>query len=1009
MSQKEEPSKMSHSEPVRNPEGTETVVATFPVGPAGVGRRSFLKLAGFTLAGTAVSGCRRPVEKAIPFLVQPEATVPGRAIWYASTCGGCNAGCGVLVKNRDGRPIKLEGNPDHPLSQGGLCAIGQACILELYDSHRPADPSIGGQKVTWTELDGKLMERLEHIRQNGGAVRLLTGTITSPTSRSMIQQFLAGFADARHVTYDAVSCSAILDAHQRTHGQRVLPRFRFDRADVIVGLDADFLGTWISPVEYTAAYRALRRLESDPIRRSYHVQIEARMSLTGANADRRIVVAPDEYTRVAVSLAASLAEKVGVELPLRVTVEPAIQDVAERLWQAHGHSLIVCGVNDVDTQVWISFCNHLLGNYGRTLDVEQPSYQMAGDDRAVKALFDEILTGQVAALIVRGVNPAYDLAALGDWSKALSRVPCVVNVTETHNETSALAHYVCPEPHFLERWDDSEPAAGVAAVTQPVIQRLGRTRTLAECLSAWMGRPRSDREIVQAFWMDAIYARRQSGDEPQRFWDQTVHDGYANIHASATALSPFQTAALPAGPPAPSETVSANDLQLVLYPKVTLREGTHAHNPWLQELPDPISRIAWDNYASLAPAAAARMGVREGDVLKLTVSHTEGGEREIELPVHIQPGQHDRIVAVALGYGRMGTERFAEIGPQWLEARPSVGPTGRVGVHAAPLLRYRGDHLCYTNTITRAVKTGRRHALAAIQSYDSLTVPAGMAPHGQEKRHEIVREISLAALTDSAGRSPATRPAPPSLWPEHRYDGHRWGMVIDLDACTGCGGCVLACQIENNIPVVGKDEMARSREMHWLRIDRYFAEHEGRTDVTFQPMLCHHCENAPCETVCPVLATVHSTEGLNQQVYNRCVGTRYCANNCPYKMRRFNWFDYAHQDALENMILNPDVTVRSRGVMEKCSFCVQRIEAAKIESRGENRPIRDGEVQPACQQSCPARAIVFGDMNDPDSKISRLMRSPRYYRALEELNVRPAVGYLMVVNDENDPKGTHHG
>lgn len=1003
---------MSYREPVQHPEDKEADVSHSPpgpLGPPGVGRRSFLKFAGFTLAGTAMAGCRRPVEKAIPFLVQPEEVIPGRSVWYASTCGGCSAGCGVLVKNRDGRPIKLEGNPDHPLSKGGLCAIGQACILELYDSRRPADPSIAGQKSTWAEVDRKLMGQLEQIRQNGGAVRLLTGTISSPTSRSMIRQFLEGFADAKHVTYDALSCSAILEAHQRTHENRVLPQFLFDRADVIVGLDADFLGTWISPVEYTAGYRARRKLDGDHPTRSHHVQIEARMSLTGAKADKRIVVAPDEYAKVAASLATALAEKAGVQVPVRVPPEPAVEQLAERLWEARGRSLIVCGVNDVDTQVWVNCGNHLLGNYGKTLEVERASYQVDGDDRAVKKLFEEMRAGQVAALIVRGVNPAYDLAALGDWSQALAKVPCIVSVTETNNETSASAHYLCPEPHFLERWDDSEPVAGIASVTQPVIQRLGRTRTLAEHLSAWTGRPRSDREIVQAFWKESLYVRRQDGEDPQRFWDQTVHDGYVNINASASAVSPFRTAALPAGLPAVQDKTASGDLQLVLYPKVTLREGTHAHNPWLQELPDPISRVAWDNYANLSPATAARIGVGEGDVLKVAARHASGADRDIELPVHIQPGQHDRVVAVALGYGRMGTERFAEIGPQWLEAKPSVGPNGRVGVNAAPFLKYAAGQLGYANAITRIEKTGRHNGLAAIQTYDSLTVPEGMAPRGQEKRQEIVRETSLSAFTDSIGKAPTTRPAPPSLWPEHRYDGHRWGMAIDLDACTGCGGCVLACQIENNVPVVGKDEMGRSREMHWLRIDRYFSQHDGRTDVVFQPMLCHHCENAPCETVCPVLATVHSSEGLNQQVYNRCVGTRYCANNCPYKMRRFNWFDYAHQDALENMILNPDVTVRSRGVMEKCSFCVQRIEAAKIESRGENRPMRDGDVQPACQQSCPARAIVFGDMNDPESAISRLMRSPRYYRALEELNVRPAVGYLMVVKDEHDSKGAHHG
>ncbi len=990
-------------------EGPSAVSHELPVGKAEVGRRGFLKLAGFTLAGTAMAGCRRPVEKAIPFLVQPEEVVPGRAVWYASTCGSCPAGCGVLVKNRDGRPIKLEGNPGHPLSAGGLCAIGQASILELYDAQRPADPLAAGRVSTWPEVDRSVRDRLDRIRKEGGAVRLLSGTITGPTTTSVIRQFMESFADGQQLVYDGLSCAAILDAHQKTHGRRVLPRFYFDRADMVVGMDADFLGTWISPVEYTVGYRKRRKLQANNPKRSHHVQIEARMSLTGANADRRIVVSPVEYRRLAASLASALANKAGTPFPVEVTPEAEIATLAERLWHARGHSLIVCGVNDLDTQIWINFCNHLLGSYGNSINLEHPSHQAAGHDRAVKSLLDELRSGKVAALVIRGANPVYDLPNGDEWANAIAQVPLVLSVCETNNETSGLAHHVCPEPHFLERWDDHEPVAGVVSVTQPVIQRLGRTRSFAESLSAWMGRPRSDYELIQTFWKQSLFPRQQVCQDPQQFWDQAVHDGYVRIDAPTAAIGTFQAEALPSELPTRLHQAKGGQ-QLVLYPKVTMGNGAHAHNPWLQELPDPISRIAWDNYANLSPTAAASAGVREGDVVKLAVAQASGDGKCIELPVHIQPGQHDDVVAVALGYGRSGSERFAKIGPQWLEARSSVGQSGRVGVNAAPSLSFAGDYLAYSTSVGRIEKTGRTQALAAIQTYDSLTVPEGMAPHGQEKRQEIVQEMSWSEYVDSTKKTPQTRPAPRSLWSDHRYDGHRWGMAVDLDACTGCGGCVLACQIENNIPVVGKDEMSRSREMHWLRIDRYYDQHDDRTDVSFQPMLCHHCENAPCETVCPVLATVHSSEGLNQQVYNRCVGTRYCANNCPYKMRRFNWFDYAHQDAMENMILNPDVTVRSRGVMEKCSFCIQRIEAARIEARREGRPIRDGEVLPACQQSCPAQAIVFGDMNDPDSAISRLTCSPRYYRALEELNVRPAVGYLMVVNDEpGHSGGRHHG
>lgn len=989
--------------------------------PDAVDRRSFLKLAGFTLAGTALAGCRRPVEKAIPLLVQPEEITPGVALWYASTCGGCRAGCGVLVKNQDGRPIKLEGNPDHPLSRGGLCATGQASIVELYDSQRLKDPHEAGKPSSWPEVDRKIVERLDAIRKQGGAVRLLTGTIHSPTARALIDRFLGTFKDARHAVYEPLSCSAIADAHERTHGRRVLPRYHFEHSRVIVSLDADFLGTWISPVEFTAGYQMRRKVERSSNERSFHIQVESRFSLTGANADRRIMVGPTEYGALAAALAGALTEKAGLPAPVNVPADARVADLAGRLWEARGQSLVVCGVNDVEVQSWVNSINHLLGNYGKTIDVEQPSNQSQGDDGAVRLLLDELSAGKVAALLVADVNPVYSLPEGEKLAEYIRKVPLVVSFAERQDETGKLAHFICPQPHFLESWTDAEPVSGIVSIGQPTIQRLGHTRSLIESLSAWMGSPRTDYELVQQTWREQICNRQHKVRDVQSFWDRTVHDGCARLDPPQPSPAAFNAGAVASSAPTHLPS-AAGALTLVLYPKVTLRDGRHAHNPWLQELPDPISRIAWDNYANVSPAAAATLGVVEGEVIKLSAVRS-GGERTLELPVHVQPGQHDNIIAVALGYGREGTERFACIGPQWIEAKTSVGPNGRVGRNAAPLLGSSGGYLSFTQPLLRVEKTGQWQPLAAIQHYDSLDVPEKMAPAGQRHR-EVVREMGLreARGEGSGSKSEIQTPKsqiqnpkseirnPQSMWPEHRYTGHRWGMVIDLDACTGCGACVLGCQIENNIPVVGKDELARSREMHWLRIDRYYVQPDGNTSVSFQPMLCHHCENAPCETVCPVLATVHSREGLNQQVYNRCVGTRYCANNCPYKVRRFNWFAYAHGDALQNMLLNPDVTVRSRGVMEKCSFCVQRIEAARIEARRRGSPVRDGEIQPACQQSCPARAIVFGDMNDPASEVSKLMHSPRYYRALEELNVRPSVGYLAIITSQADQaEGTHHG
>jgi molybdopterin-containing oxidoreductase family iron-sulfur binding subunit len=478
-----------------------------------------------------------------------------------------------------------------------------------------------------------------------------------------------------------------------------------------------------------------------------------------------------------------------------------------------------------------------------------------------------------------------------------------------------------------------------------------------------------------------------------------LHEGFARVPPRPLKVQPFKLGAvelLPRGSP-PERTYS-----VVLYAKVGMPDAGHAYNPWLQELPDPISKVTWDNYACLAPATALELGVKDGDVVRLETSEAGGKSRTLELPALVQPGQHERVVAIALGYGSRLSERFADIGPDWLEARPTVGPDGLVGQNAAPLLSWAGGSLRLVRDGVRLTKTDGHHPLASTQSFHRL--PAHLAQAGKGHRR-IVHETTLAAFRPE----PARIPLP--LWPEdHPTDGPRWGMVIDHNACTGCSACVIACQVENNIPVVGKDEVRRHREMHWLRLDRYYADHDGGLDVVHQPMLCQHCGNAPCEPVCPVLATVHSAEGLNQQVYNRCVGTRYCANNCPYKVRRFNWFDYVHDDTLQNLTLNPDVTVRSRGVMEKCTFCVQRIQEAKSEAGRERRPLRDGDVQTACQQSCPAQAIVFGNLNDPRSQVSRLAHSPRRYRALEELNVKPSVTYLTLVrNRPVNREGQAHG
>ncbi len=987
-------------------------------GAAYTTRRGFLTAAGFGLAGAALSSCSRaPVVQAIPYLVQPEEVTPGRPYFYASTCGGCSAGCGLIVRNRDGRPVKLEGNPDHPASRGGLCAAGQASILGLYDSQRLTAPMRDGQRASWADVDGAIRTTLDDIRTQGGAVRFLTGTVTSPTVRSLIGAFLKPFPNARHVAYDALSTSALLDACEQTHGARVLPRLRFDRAEVIVSFDADFLGTWISPVEYTVGYSAGRTLRGDPPRLSYHAQFESRMSLTGGRADWRIALAPAEIGIVIGHLAERLARM--ADMPLAPGALPPapvpaarLDELADRLWRARGRSLVVCASQDTSLQVLCNAMNHAVGAYGTTIDVERPSYQRAGNDRDLEALRDELSAGGVAALFIAGVNPVYDLPDGDGLAQALRTVPLVISFADHVDETSSVARYVCPDRHFLECWSDTEAVAGVVSLTQPVIRPLGESRQLIESLAVWSGAPMSACDLVRAHWTQQIYPRRRTDAPFRDFWERAVHDGVVEVTPDAPAVRPFGEAArgvmVPEAPPLPD-----GDFALVLYPTVGMLDGRHAHNPWLHELPDPTTKVTWDNYASFSPEAAGRIGIADGDVVRLESSDgLTGATKVIELSAHLQPGQHDRVVAVALGYGRMGTDRFAKVGPQWIEGRTTVGTNGLIGVSAAGFRTLANGVLRDTGRLVRVTKTGRTRPLAATQSHHMIAVPAALAPAGGARR-PIVEETTLAAyVKDPTAGSLGHAEPTADLWPpDHPYTGHRWAMVVDLNACTGCAACVIGCQVENNVPVVGRDEVRRHREMHWIRIDRYYADgDDGGVDVIHQPMLCQHCEHASCEVVCPVLATVHSSEGLNQQIYNRCVGTRYCANNCPYKVRRFNWFDYPREDRLQNLVLNPDVVVRSRGVMEKCSMCIQRIQNARIEAARLGQPLGPNAVETACQQSCPARAITFGDANDPESPVSQARTSPRYFRVLAELNVKPAVGYLRLVRHRPEDGGERrHG
>jgi len=947
----------------------------------GLTRRDFLKMLGAGFAALAASGCkmRPPKETIVPYADQPEVAPPGVARWYASTCGGCHSACGVLVKSRDGRPIKMEGNPDHPLSRGGLCARGQATVLDLYDSERLKHPLAGAAPASWPEVDAAVLAGLARAGREGRAIRIVSHTVVSPTLQAAVAGLLGRFPGAGHVVYDSLPAAAIIEAHRRTHGRPVLPHYLFGRARAIVSFDADFLGTWVSPVEFTKAWAANRRPEDIM---SWHAQLEARMSVTGANADLRVPLRPSQEYAAAVALGRLVARGSAWRgawpaAPAQAPVSAAaLRQTAEMLLGVRGRGLVISGSADPAVQAVVNWINEMLGNYGQTLDITRPSLQLQGQAGAMDRLIAELESGSVGALIVLEPNPAQDHARAGDFAAAMGKAGLSVALSQRRDETAALAKFVGATPHALESWGDAEPVAGVVSLTQPLLAPLFDSRPAIESLLAWSGRPEPAFDFIQRRWRTRVFPRQKDFRGFTAFWDEALRRGAVSIGATARPSASFDAGPLPGLKPLRRAKPGA--LELVAYAGVALADGSQANNPWLQELPDPVTKVSWGNYACLSTTDAAGLGVAEGRMVRISA-----GARTLDLPAYVQPGQADGVIAIALGYGRKAAGPVAANFPTVKFLPIEEDPAG--GGDAYPL--------CTADTVS-VTPLSATVQLAKTQIYDSQEVPFT----GEKRR--ALRETTLQDYAKEALPSSTTEEeaAGNGLWPHHDYKGRKWGMAINLTACSGCSACVVACQAENNIPVVGKAEVRKAREMHWLRIDRYISR-TPEASLAFQPMLCQHCDNAPCETVCPVLATVHSTEGLNMQVYNRCVGTRYCANNCPFKVRRFNWFDYRHRDLLQNLALNPDVTVRTRGVMEKCTFCVQRIYSAKFEADGEGRALKDGDITPACAQSCPADAIVFGDLNDPQSRVSRLARSNRSYRVLSELGVGPSIFYQVKVRN----------
>ena len=963
-------------------------------------RRDFLKFLGFSSAAATLASCEAPVVKSIPYLNKPEEITPGNPIYYASSYFSENVFASLLVKNREGRPILLSSN-NNPHYGGGINARCQASVLSLYNSNRIKNPYVNGKESNWKDIDIDILNKLNTCSKQ---IVLLTTTIISPSTNSILQEFKKRFKNFKVVTYDAISQNGILSANQKCFGKRFIPTYNFENADVVVSFDADFLSDWIDPA-HARQYAANRKPENGKMSRHYH--FESLLSVTGANADKRVPIMPGDQTQYVLRLYDKLlgyANKKSVNSQ-ETKHDALLNQIAKELWSNKRKSLVVSGSDNTDLQVVINEINKLLNNYESTLSTKVISNVFSSQPQDVSDLILDMNNNKVGLIMFLNTNPAYTLANAQSFISALEKVETRISFSDTIDETSKICNYICPDRHYLESWGDFKPYSNFYTLQQPTISPLFNSRQFQDSMLTWLGDNNNYYTYLKQYVKTNISSK----------WNKLLHDGYININNGDKPL--VNTYNHSAEINRLRQKAKTNQkLVLQLYVKQSLGTGYYSSNPWLQELPDTISKVTWDNYLTISPSHAKELGLKnwhvsngalDGDIVNLTV-----GKKTLKCPVYIQPGQKHGVLGLAFGYGR--TE---------------VGKAGKnVGVNAYNL--YENFYKVQSKDVSIS-KTDGVHQFACTQNSHTMM------------GRNIVKETNFSEYlkNPSSGNSQFllhshkghVKPSDLSLWKEHERDVHFWNMSIDLNSCTGCGACVIACHAENNVPVVGKEEVRKNRDMHWLRIDRYYSSDMTKErakeedlgavemykkmeepaiaenlEVVFQPVMCQHCNHAPCETVCPVAATTHSREGLNHMTYNRCIGTRYCMNNCPYKVRRFNWFNYAENDQFDfnmnddlgKMVLNPDVTVRSRGVMEKCTMCIQNIQKSKLDAKRERRKIKDGEIKCACEKACDTGAIVFGDSLDKDSRVVSEKKNPRSYYLIEELNTQPSVFYKTKVRNK---------
>ena len=936
-------------------------------------------------------------------LIVPKKLFLGFPNFYASSFVDGGSVVGTVVRTREGRPIKIEGNEFYPGSGESLSARGQAQVLSLYDPDRLTGPvrNLVNSKRTnsdpvstnWSEVKKVLKTAFDEK-----GLFVLSASNPSPSSRRLIDFFVQR-GGGEYIQYDALDTSTYRQSYaQNSKTPMELPRFDLEKADVIVGIDSDYLGTAVNSL---AMQRAFSKRRQPNKHMSHVVQFESMMTLTGMNADLRFPIRPSEQLAIAMKLVELVSFKLGLSFPSlwRDTYDSfkdilshtsfgkdVLEKVADKLVQARGRSLVLTGSlasmtrNQKSLYEVVKYLNGILGNEGQAIQFSQPIVSHRGAISSLTRLIEKMKSGQVKSLIIHNSNPLYTLPQSLGFHEALSRVKTVFYTGDRSNETGKGCDYILPDHHPLEKWSDCEGTQGVLSISQPTIQPLYNTQAFEDLILATMGFSQNwfsylKGSVQEKIGRSSSQVSSQSSSQvsSQSFsqWAQFLQKGFSGSIRN-TSKSGGQRFARTLN----VDITEASDFELVLYPTIGLMEGTLANVSWLQEFPDPVTKICWDNYLCMSQGTASKTSIKEGDVVSL-----KAGESVIKVPVHIQPGLNDKVLALAVGYGQTHAGHVAN----------------NVGVNAYELAQIQKDQVIYSGRNVSFKKTLEHIPLANVQGH-----------HSMEGR-QIVVEATLKDILKNP-QSGQHRHKVFSLWSPHKYKGHKWGMAVDLNTCNGCGACVVACQAENNIPVVGKRHVLNGREMHWLRVDKYYTGSPKDPDVVVQPVMCMHCDNAPCETVCPVLATVHGDEGTNDMVYNRCVGTRYCANNCPYKVRRFNWFNYSKVQTPLKMALNPEVTVRSRGVMEKCTFCIQRIKAKKTEVKLSDRQLKDQEIKTACQQTCPTEAITFGDLNDLSSEVSKKQKSLRSYALLEELAVYPAVKYMGKVRNVESLKGgsSHH-